>query len=76
MFTFPILPNFSRNGKKSIEILLNHYWKDKYVFLNDEETIMTSVISLEVHRERITFPTLLAKKLEDSIALQLLAHHK
>ena len=67
---------------KSIEVLLNHYGKDKFALtLNDEETVRqlsypsrcteTAVISPEEHRERITFCTLLAKKPEDSIALQL-----
>ena len=40
--------------------------------LNDEETVKTAVIFPLVHTERITFYTLLAKKLEDSIALQCL----
>ena len=39
--------------------------------LNDEETAKTAVISPAVHTEWITFRTLLAKKPEDSIALQL-----
>ena len=63
---------FTTYGKKSIEVLLNHYRKDKFAFnLNDEETVKTAVISSEVHTEWITFRTLLAKKPEDSIALQL-----
>ena len=59
-------------GKKSIEVLLNRHGKDKFALtLNDEETVKTAVISPEVHTEWITFHTLLAKKLKDSIALQL-----
>ena len=58
--------------------MLNHYGKDKFALtLNDEETVKTAVISPKVHTEWITFRTLLAKKPEDSIALQLKrAHHK
>ena len=63
---------FPTYEKKSIEVLLNHYGKDKFaLILNDEETVKTAVISPEVHREWITFRTLLAKTPEDSIALQL-----
>ena len=63
---------FPTYGKKSIEVLLNNYWKDKFApTLNDEETVKTAVISPEVHSECITFHTLQAKKPEDSIALQL-----
>ena len=52
--------------------MLNHYRKDKFALtLNDEEAVKTAVISPEVHTEGITFLTLLAKKPEDSIALQL-----
>ena len=52
--------------------MLNHYGKDKFALtLNDEETVKSLVISPEVHTEWITFRTLLAKKPEDSIALQL-----
>ncbi len=39
--------------------------------LNDDETVKTAVISPEVHTEWITSRTLLAKKPEESIALQL-----
>ena len=39
--------------------------------MNDEETVKTAAISHEVHTEWITYHTLLAKKPEDSIALQL-----
>ena len=54
------------------KVLLNHYGKDKFALsLNDEETVKTAVIFPEVHTEWITFRTLLAKKPEDSIALQL-----
>ena len=57
---------------KSIEVLLNHYGKDKFTLtLNDEETVKTAGISLEVHTEWITFRTLLVKKSKDSIALHL-----
>ena len=39
-------------GKKSIEVLLNHYGKDKFAFtLNDEEAVKTAVISPEVDTE-------------------------
>ena len=63
---------FSTYGKKSIEVLLNHYGKDKFALtLNDKETVMTAVISPEVHTEWITFHAFLAKKPEDIIALQL-----
>ena len=63
---------FPTYGKKSIKVLLNHYGKDKFALtLNDKETVKTAVISPEVHTEWITFRTLLAKKPEDSIALQL-----
>ena len=63
---------FPTNGKKSIEVLLNYYRKDQFALtLNDEETVKIAVISPEVHTEWITFHTLLAKKPEDSIALQL-----
>ena len=63
---------FPTYGKKSIEVLLNHYRKDKFALtLNDEETLKTTVISPEVHTEWIPFRALLAKKPEDSIALQL-----
>ena len=63
---------FSTYAKKSIEALLNHYGKDEFALaLNDEETVMTAVISPQVHTEWIIFRTLLAKKPEDSIALQL-----
>ena len=52
--------------------MLNHYEKDKFALsLNDEETVKTAVISPEVPTEWITFRTWLAKKPEDSIALQL-----
>ena len=62
---------FPTYGKKSIKIFLNHYGKGKFALsLNDEETVKTAVISPEVHTEWITFRTLLAKKPEDSIALQ------
>ena len=55
-----------------MEVLLNYCGKDKFALtLNDEETVKTAVISPEVHTEWITFRTLLAKKPEDSIALQL-----
>ena len=47
---------FPTYGKKSIEVLLNHYRKDKCALtLNDEETVKTAVISPEVHTEWITF---------------------
>ena len=65
---------FPTYGKKLIEVVLNHYGKDKFALtLNDEETetVRTAVISPKVHLEWITFRTLLAKKPEDSIALQL-----
>ena len=43
---------FLTYGKKSIEVLFNHYGKDKFALtLNDEETVKTAVISLEVHRD-------------------------
>ena len=65
---------FPTYGKKSTDVLLNHYRKDKFALtLNGEETVETAVISPEVHTEWITFRTLLAKKPEDSIALQLKA---
>ena len=61
---------FTTYGKKSIEVLLNNYRKDKFALTwNDEETVKTAVISPEVHTEWITFRTLLAKKPENSIAL-------
>ena len=60
---------FSTYGKKSIEVLLNHYGKDKFALtLNDEETVKTA--------NWITLHTLLAKKPEESIALQLKEHIK
>ena len=49
--TFPvtILPLFPIFGKKSIEVLLNHYGKDKFALnLNDEETVKTAVKFPEV----------------------------
>ena len=47
---------FPTYGKKLIEVLLNHYGKDKFALtLNDEETVKTAVISPEVHTEWITF---------------------
>ena len=50
---------FPTYGKKSIEVLLNHYGKDKFALtLNDEETVKTVVISPEVHTECIAFRTL------------------
>ena len=58
--------------KKSIEVLLNHYGRDKFALtLNDEETVKTAIISPEVHTKWITFRALLAKKPKDSIAVQL-----
>ena len=51
--------------------MLNHYRKDKFALTLNEETLKTAVISPKVHTEWITFRTLLAKKPEDSIALQL-----
>ena len=43
---------FPTYGKKSIEVSLNHYGKDKFALnLNDKETVMTAVISSEVHTE-------------------------
>ena len=63
---------FPTYGKKSIEVLLNHYGKDEFALtLNDKETLKTAVISPEMHTEWITFRTILAKKPEDIIALQL-----
>ena len=60
--------HFPTYGKKSIEVLLNLYKKDKFALtLNDEETVKTAVISPEMHTEWITFRTLLAKNPEDSI---------
>ena len=57
---------------KLIEVFLYHYGKDKFALtLNDEETVKTAIISPKVHTEWITFRTLLAKKSEDCIALQL-----
>ena len=50
---------FPTYGKK-IEVLLNHYRKDKFALTLNEETVKTAVIS--------PFRTLLAKKPEDSIA--------
>ena len=57
--------------KEVIEVLLNHYGKDKCSHPEDEETIKTAVISPEMHTEWITFRTLQAKKPEDNIALQI-----
>ena len=54
-----------------MEILLNHYGKDKFALTLNEETVKTAVISPEVHTKWITFRTLLAKKSKDSIALQI-----
>ena len=60
---------FPTYGKKSNEVLLNRYKKDRFALtLNDEETVETAVISPKVHTEWITFRTLLAKQTEDSIA--------
>ena len=43
---------FPTYGKKSIEILLNHYEKDKFALtLSDEETVKTAVISPEAYTE-------------------------
>ena len=63
---------FPTYGKKSIEVLLNHFGKDKFALtLNDEERVKTVFMSPKVHTDWQTFQTLLAKKPEDSIALQL-----
>ena len=62
---------FPTYGKKSIEVLLNHYGEDKFALSLDEETVKTAVISPKLHTEWISFHTLLAKKPEESIALQL-----
>ena len=63
---------FPTYGNKSIEVLLYHYGNDKFALTpSDEETVKTVVVSPNVHTEWITFRTLLAKKPEDSIALQL-----
>ena len=59
---------FSTYGKKSIEVLLNHYVKDKFALTLNEETVKTAVISPEVNTEWITLRTSLAKKPQDSIA--------
>ena len=59
-------------GKKSIEVLLNHYGKEKPALtLNEEETVKSALITPEVQNEWITFRTLLANKPGDNIALQL-----
>ena len=58
--------------RSQFEVLLNHFGKDKFsLTLNDEETVKNAVISPKEHTEWITFRTLLAKKTEESIALQL-----
>ena len=56
--TFPvmILHLFPIFGKKSIEVLLNHYRKDTFALnLNDEETVKTAVKFPEVYTEWVTF---------------------
>ena len=59
-------------GKKSIDVLLDHYGKDKPALtLNDEETMKLAIITSEVHSEWMTFRTLLAKKPAESTTLQL-----
>ena len=59
-------------GKNSIEVLFNHYGKDKPALtLNEKETVKSAVINPGVQNEWITFRTLLASKHGDNIALQL-----
>ena len=59
-------------GKKSIDILLDHYGKEKPALtLNNEETMKSALIHSEVHTEWIAFRNLLAKKPKDDTALQL-----
>lgn len=59
-------------GKKSIDVLLGHYGKDKPALtLNEEETMKLAIITPEVHSEWMTFRTLLAKKPEESTTQQL-----
>ena len=60
-----------KHGKKSIDVLLNYYGKDKFALTLNDETVKTAVIFPKVLIEWITYHTLLAKKHEDSIALQL-----
>ena len=67
---FPVLI-LSIVGKKSTEVLLNHYGKDKPAFtLNEEETVKSAVICPELQTECIIFCFLLVKKPEKRIALQ------
>ena len=54
---------FPTYGKKSIEILLNHYGTENHALTTDNETIvMSPLINEEVHTEWITFHRLLAEK--------------
>jgi len=62
---------FPTYGKKSIEILLNHYGTEKHAMTTDNETIvMSPLINEEVHTEWITFCRLLAEKPKEDVALQ------
>ena len=59
-------------GKESIEVLLDHFGKDKPACtLNEEETVKSAMITPDIRTEWITFRTLLAKKPEESMATQL-----
>ena len=70
-FPVPILPNFSLMERSQLRFCSTITEKISLLFtMSDEETVKTAVISPEVHIEWITFRTLLAKKPEDSIALQ------
>ena len=49
---------FFTYGKKSMEVLLNHYGRDEFTLtLNDEETVKTAIISPELYTKLITFRT-------------------
>ena len=49
---------FPTYRKKSIAVLLSHLGRDKFALtLNDDEKVMTAIISPEVHTEWITFHT-------------------
>ena len=70
-FPVPLLPNFPLMERSQLKFFSITTGKMFALILNDEETVKTAVISPEVHTQWITFRTLLAKKPEDSIALQL-----
>ena len=71
-FQVLILPIYQFMEKISIDILLDHYGKEKPALtLNNEETMKPALIHSEVRTEWIAFRNLLAKKPKDDTALQL-----